>query len=158
MSRRNMNIFAVCGALVIAAAVMLMLFFPRLSAETAAVILPDVSSQGGEGIDTEIDSITKAEVVPGTVQAVVASMTRPESYYRTVSVKNLWAGGSSTVTADVYEAHGTTRLVINDGRQTKNIIITADEIYIWYGSEKDFFSAPAGGGETTARVLPMPSK
>ena len=58
--------------------------------------LPDVSAgveQPGTGGGTD-NALTRLEVTPQTVQAVIATLERPGLYARSVTTETLWSGGS----------------------------------------------------------------
>ena len=45
-------------------------------------------------------------VTPETVQSVVATLSRPDSYYRELTVETLWSGGSYSSTVQYWEDSG----------------------------------------------------
>ena len=84
-------------------------------------------------------------VSPETVQAAIATLHRPETYSRSVTVEYLWSGGSSSTEMSVFVSGGWTRTdrTMADG-QVRHTFTNGEGTYIWYNSESDVFSGPAG--------------
>ena len=110
---------------------------------TAYIALPEtegpVSISGLEG------GLTLVTITPDTVQAAVATLSRPDSYFRAVTVTQYWAGGSGVCTAEVTVYAPWTRVdfLRGDGRIRHTLTDGADT-YIWYDGEGAVFHAPAG--------------
>ena len=123
---------------VVLAAAALVLIISRygrsIDENTPAVVLP--SSVVGENLDQnpDIDGIgaNKAEITPKTVQAVLATLKRADSYSRSMTIESLYEGGSSKTTMDVWVRGGSVRIIETGRGQTKNILILDDKVYIWY--------------------------
>lgn len=75
----------------------------------------------------------------------MATLHRPEAYSRSVTVEYLWNGGSSTSEITVSASGGWSRTdrTLPDG-QTRHAITNGETTYIWYNSETDVFTGPAG--------------
>ena len=83
-------------------------------------------------------------VTPDTVQQVVASMDREDTYYRTISVESFWSGGSRRNSVEVWKRLDAVRVSVEDeDGEAKNYILTGDRVYIWYGSESEYYSGAA---------------
>ena len=95
---------------------------------------------GGEG------ALTVVEVTPETVQAAIATLARPESYRRTVTIEQLWNGGSGSyeVTVTVNGPWTRTDRTMPDGR-ARHTITGSETVYVWYNNEKNVYSGPVGG-------------
>ena len=59
---------------------------------TSHITLPSSEQTPGQAAVTR-DALTVVEVTPETVQAAVATLSRPQEYRRTVTVEQLWTGG-----------------------------------------------------------------
>ena len=101
---------------------------------SSRVVLPDTSTSAGDSAEQTSggSAIQVVEVTPETVQAAIATLHRPEAYSRSVTVEYLWNGGSST-----------SEITLPDG-QTRHAITNGETTYIWYNSETDVFTGPAG--------------
>ncbi len=100
---------------------------------------PGGTEPGGSVIGTE--TVERIEVRPDTVQSVIAALSRPASYSRTVTVERYWSGGSGVSVAEVREADGWLRLDVSepDG-QVRRVITGEGTSYVWYGSGRKYFS------------------
>ena len=111
------------------------------------IVLPDVLPPGSEqqGQQPEGSALSVVEITPDTVQAAVATLARPEHYRRTVTVDQLWQGGSGSVTTDVAVLDGWTRMdrVLPDG-QSRHTITDGEITFLWYNGGKDLLELPAG--------------
>ena len=82
------------------------LFFVQIPSITLAdVDGAESSSSGGSG-GQEGDQYWQVAVTPETVQSVVATLSRPDSYYRELTVETLWSGGSYSSTVQYWEDSG----------------------------------------------------
>lgn len=100
----------------------------------------------GDGGDSS-GALTIVEITPETVQAAIASLSRPESYGRNVTVEYLWdgGGGRQELVTTVQGAWTRTDRTLPDGR-TRISITDGETTYIWYGydSNAEVYTAPAG--------------
>ena len=74
------------------------------------------------------------EIAPTTVQSIVASLSRYESYSRTLSVTYSWGNNESeTITAQVWEDSGwkRTEVTLTSG-VIENSIWSEENLWIWY--------------------------
>ena len=114
---------------------------------SSRVVLPDTSTSAGDSAEQPSggSAIQVVEVTPETVQAAIATLHRPAAYSRSVTVEYLWNGGSSTseITASVSGGWSRTDRTLPDG-QTRHTITNGETTYIWYNSEADVFTGPAG--------------
>ena len=61
---------------------------------TPKVVLPSSSENGSPAASTQ--PYQAVEITPETVTAVVATLSRPDSYYRELTVETFWSGGASS--------------------------------------------------------------
>lgn len=133
----------ILGALVLLAAVVLLaLRFGWFDTATAPVILPDTTALPTGYDSGEIGGAVLAEVTPETVQAVVRTLARPESYSRRLLVSSYWEGGSQTWPIQVWQKSGATRICISSqaqGEEEKNILLEDGVLHVWYGEGPEVF-------------------
>ena len=100
------------------------------------------SSQGPEGDSG--DQYWQVAVTPETVQSVVATLSRPDSYYRELSVETLWSGGSYTAAVQHWEDGGWahTRQELASGA-VRHDLVGPEEAYYWYEGSSAWNSLPA---------------
>ena len=112
-----------------AAAVLLFAFFGNLGGETPAVQLPPEGS-------SSVDDAALADVTPQTVQSVIATLSRPDSYSRTVTAEDFWSGGGSASNKlQVWVSGASTKIQCPKNGTTENILLNTDGIWIWYQGE-----------------------
>lgn len=113
------------------------------------VSLPEVSpaqvSSGQSDNPAGTEDFIRVEVNPQTVQKVVASMERAESYFRTLTVEYIWEGGSSSATVKTWVDDGVTRMDWErSGSPVRHVILTAGRAYIWYDGTRTWYEGSRG--------------
>lgn len=132
--------------LVILAVVVLVLASPE---DTTPVILPTVEDNAPA--DSAAEDADVLTVTNENVQAVIATLARAGSYSREIISETFWAGGSAETVFSVW-AHGESlRVEARQGDRTRNMILTADDCWIWYGDAAD--NVYHGTGENDIRDM-----
>lgn len=138
MDKEHRNLVAILVAAVVAVA-LFSAFSINLFHKTPAVVLPTLTPApvdplpSGEGVE----DYQRVEVNIDTVQQVVATLERPESYARTITVETLGADGTFGVTTTAVTVDGgwtQTVATLPDGRVCHSIIGEGKR-YVWYGGE-----------------------
>lgn len=115
---------------------------------TARITLPDsfgLTWNGGAGVDG-FSVATPLEVTPDTAQAVIATLARPTSYRREITVRRTWSGGERDAVLTVTVAAPWTRVdrVLPDG-EVRHSTTDGNVTYIWYGDDDaNALRLPAG--------------
>ena len=125
------------------------LMLSRTLRRTSHITLPESgpsSEQTAGAQDGEEDALTVVEVTPETVQAAIATLARPESYRRTVTVEQFWSGGSGSYEVKTAVSGPWTRIdrTMPDGR-VRHTATGPETVYVWYNNEKNVYSGPVGG-------------
>jgi hypothetical protein len=112
------------------------------------IVLPDPttqSSSAGSSSSQENDAVVKIEITAKTVQDAIRTLSRPDSYLRTLTVENLWSGGSGTIQVTAAVSGGLTRTDMTqaDGR-VRHAITDGKKTYIWYDAGKVYYTGSAG--------------
>jgi len=144
---KNRSILVVLIAAVIVLGVFASFGLNLFTAGTPSIVLPTpqatlTPAPGGE----EDNSGAKwVEVTPQTVQEVIATLARPLSYQRTVTLQDFWGDGQSAVTtAEVTVDDGWTMTVSERGdRSQRTSIVGGGMVYWWYSGDATAQSAPA---------------
>lgn len=112
---------------------------------TSRITLPSSEQAPGQSTVSG-DALTVVEVTPETVQTAIATLSRPQEYRRTVTVEQLWAGGSGTYETAAAVCGGWTRTdrTLAGGR-VRHTLTDGETSYIWYDQETEVYIAPAGG-------------
>ena len=146
MDKRKINRVTV-GFVVLVGLVILLMLSNSLRRSSRITLPPTESDAGGSGQDLSAgaDGLEVIAVTPETVQAAVATLDRPEQYSRTIRVEQFWDGGSGSYETTVTVSGRWTRTdrALSD-TQIRHTITDGEITYIWYGSETEVFSAPAG--------------
>lgn len=116
------------------------------AARTPEVILPspdsdsaDVSSAGNPEQDYQ-----RVEVTTQTVAEVIATLARPTSYYRELTVETFWTGGSSAAQVQVWTDGGWSHSVQTlPSGVVRHDLTGEDTLYYWYDGDQDYVTAPA---------------
>lgn len=138
----------IVAAIILLMAAAMLASFGRVlfAADTPKVILPsssagpgDISGSGSQGQDYQ-----RVDVTTQTVQGVAATLARPSSYYRELTVETFWEGGASSVQVQVWTNGGWSH-----SRQTlpsgvvRHDLTGEDTLYYWYDGSSQYRQAPA---------------
>ncbi len=128
----------------------LAIFIFSTTGSTPAVTLPPPAASSRSetpmpGGQTNED-IKRLEITADNVQAVIKTMTRAESYTENVTVTSCWADGKAEYKITASVRSGISRLSVSGqwSALTKNVIVTDNNIYIWYGSERSYYTGNIG--------------
>ncbi len=123
-------------------------FFLNLFARTSELVVADPNAT--DSVDSAQESLNQeggipVEVTTQTVQSVVASLQRYESYSRTMSVEYLEQGQSlGTVTARVWVDGGWTRSsVARSNGVVEHAIVGDGMLWLWHDSGEQTYHGPA---------------
>lgn len=148
MKNKRTKTFIIVIIILAAAVVLYALFGPGGGVDTPPVVLPTAvagapSPVGGE---SEGSTAALAEVKPSTVQAVVAQLSRAESYSRTVTVTDFWEGGESAQTLAEWVSAGFRR--IRCDAEGKNILLSSDgDVLVWYDDASGIFGGSSAASD-----------
>ena len=145
--RKRTALAAVIIAVVLAA--VLYSFSLNLFAQMPELVLADSDASGSVEPNGEHSSGQGGlivEVSTRTVQTLIASLTRYESYSRSVTVEYYSAGKTvGAVSAQVWADGGWVRsdLTLSSGRM-EHTIVGDGRLWLWYDREEAVWSGPAG--------------
>lgn len=133
MEQKNRTILVVAIAITVLAAVFVSLILPSLTNRPPEVVLPNVEQDlaGAEG-----KTFLPVEVTPDTVQEVIASLSRPENYYRQLTVGLYWDGGSGGSQVEIWADGDYVRTAISNGDITQYRLVGDGTLYLWYAGDK----------------------
>ena len=103
----------------------------------------DASEESGE--DLTGGALSLVTVTPETAGTVIATLARPTEYRRTVTIEQIWSGGSTTTETEVVVMNGWTRTdrSLPDG-QVRHAVTDGERTYIWYDGQSVVYEAAAG--------------
>jgi len=150
MERKRLILFSVISTVCLIAAVVIILIYLNMSADTPEVHLPEATSgissdvnNEGEGGE-EINQLNFAELRPDTVQYILGIIEKPKSYSCNYIVESFWDGGRSYFDVSVYVKDDVFSVTILNDAYLKHCIFTDEEFYIWYVDEKDYYEGKRG--------------
>ena len=147
MEQKNRLLFSV--AIILLIFIALLVSFGRIlfHMDTPAVALPSVSvSQPGDSSGTG-ESLTPSNqtvsVTPQTVQSVISTLHRADSYYRELSVEEYWHNGAASTTVKVWVdggwSHSFRDLPNGAGRHD---LVGGDGAFYWYNGSSRYEVLP----------------
>lgn len=151
MSRRSKMLIILLLVLT-AAVIAFALFFMGRSVETTPVTLP--SPGQSSAAETSMPGPERVELTDENVTAVLAELTRAESYSGSVTIEDFWDGGSASTQLQVWVSNGRTRVRGERGGSPRNILVSEGTLYIWYDNVSGVFSGPwEGSADEWLRAL-----
>lgn len=144
MEDRKRTALAVVITCVVLAAV-LYSFFRNLIPSAPELVLADPNASASVEPDKQANDGVAVEVTPWTVQSLIASLERYESYSRTVTVEYFFEGQpAGAVSAQVWEDGGWIRSSVTlASGLVEHSIVGQDQLWLWYGDGEQIYVGPA---------------
>lgn len=119
------------------------LFFVQIPSITLADVNEGGNASGSSGVQ-DGDQYWQVAVTADTVQSIVATLSRPDSYYRELTVETLWSGGSYSSPVQYWEDGGWahTRQTLASGA-VRHDLTGPETAYYWYEGSSAWGSFPA---------------
>ena len=112
---------------------------------TPQVTLPSAGPDGTAGSALPSSELYQpVEVTPQTVTGGGATLSRPASYYRELTVERFWNGGTSSSQVEVWTDDGWShsRQTLPSGA-VRHDLVGGDTLYYWYEGSHQYQTAPA---------------
>ena len=138
VEQKNRTVLVIAIAITVIVAVFVSFGLPALTGQVPEVSLPDISQEGQGGGD-----LLPVEVTPDTVQNVIATLSRPESCYRELTVTLYWSGGSSSSKVQIWADGDFVKTVVGVGGVTQHRLVGDGKLCLWYGGDKAWKEVPA---------------
>lgn len=142
MKNRNTFFYIVIILALLAVAVLIFFLAPGNDPDTPAVLLPTPApTDAAAGIADAADSTEVLAVTPETVQTVIGTLHRCDSYSRTLNVRDFWSGGSRSRSITVWVHGENLRLTeqTEGSSQQKHLLLRGSEKWIWYSDSPDVY-------------------
>ena len=154
MEQKNRTAVVIAIGIVIFAAVFLSIGLPALTNRTPEVTLPDLNAS--DQLDGGGDAALPLEVTPETVQSVIATLSRPANYARSLTVTLYWGENGRAESSVRVWADGDavqTELTGPDG-ETQCRLVADGTLFLWYGGDRVWKERPAeeGSGDLAQRI------
>ena len=141
------------GILIIAALIGVMILTSVFGRDSGAIPLPAESPALERPEITEPDALNRVEVVRDTVQAVISTLSRPDTYSRDVTVEMFWEDGHVEYNISVWVTGGMTSMrSLSSSGIEKRVIITPERYYIWYFGDMTPFIGDFSSLEDAGRL------
>ena len=152
MKRSRGSLFYVFMAVAGVVTVLLVLYLaPGALPEPQPVVLaaPPTAAASPAPSPVRAPELEIIAVTPDTVQTVLRTLSRADSYSRTLTVQRFWSSGSSVSTIDIWARGELHRIAIRSGgrNRVKNILLSGSEKWIWYSDSLHAFSSAAAEAE-----------
>ena len=132
MEQKNRTFLVIAIGITVLAAVFFSIVLPALTGKAPKVLLPDVNQQTGQ-LEENYLPVT---VTPATVQSVIASLSRPESYHAALTVSLYWDGGSSADQVEIWADGGYVRTAVSGGGTTQYRLVGDGKLRLWYAGDQ----------------------
>ena len=146
MKKRGAYFYILIVLALSAVGALVFLLAPGRQMSTPAVVLPTpppADASAPVAPDSAPDTGVIA-VTPDTVQTVIATLRRIESYSRTLDVRDFWSGGSRSRTLAVWCRGESLRLRIDGaGEAQENLLLKDGEVWIWYSDSDALYHGAA---------------
>ena len=150
MEQKNRTLVAILVTILIVAAMFFSFGRSLFIGDLPQIVLPDnTPGAGNSDSDTSAqeneNQLLRVEVNPGTVQSVIASLSRTPSYYRTLVVTNHWSEELSTTTnVQIWVDNDWSHIIQTlPSGLIRHDVIGDGQVYYWYDGEDTWLSAPA---------------
>ena len=118
------------------------------SLKTTDIVLPGAASASDPTSNSQPEApelhIQRVEITPDTVQAVIATLERSDSFYRELTVETFWSDTSTATQIQVWTDNGWShsRQVLPYGT-IRHDLIGSDTLYYWYDGSPWYLTAAA---------------
>lgn len=145
MNQKQRIQIAVLVIAIVAVAVLGSLGYRLFASRPPHIIPPDLGPDAsGDHTQSSSGALQQIEVTVDTVQAVIASLDRADSYYRQLSVETFWQGGSGTTSVQTWvDGEYTYVRSTSPSGQVRHCLSERDTVYYWYSGSSTWFTAPA---------------
>ena len=151
MKQRGASFYILILLALLALGVLLFLLLRSQQPSTPAVVLPtaqpvDASAPAAPESAAGVRTIA---VTPATVQTVVQTLRRIDSYSRTLTVRDFWSGGDRSRSIDVSVHGDKLRLSIrsSDESAQQEVLISGEKTWIWYADSSAVYHGEAIPGD-----------
>lgn len=148
MEQKNRAFFSLAVILLIFCALLVSFGRSLFRLDTPDVVLPNVDASSSGELGTPGQSAPLSDqavaVTPKTVQSVIATLERSDSYYREMNIEQYWQDGSDSTTVQVWVDGDWShiRQLLPNGA-SRHDLVGPETVYYWYDGSSRYVSAPA---------------
>ena len=153
MQEKDRTLLVVAVAVTVLMAVFVSFGLPVVTGSIPEVTLPDVEQESaGDGGAGQL----MVEVTPETVQSVIATLNRPESYYRELTVRLFWGGGTASDAdqVQIWSDGGYLKTAVASGGTVQHRLVGDGRLCLWYAGDRTWKEVPAqqASGDLAQRI------
>lgn len=139
-------------AIVVIATSMFVYNFLGLDADDIVVSIPKTSESSEQSLGDELGlgKYTVADINTETVTAIIKTLSKPESYSRSLTITTFWENGSNVQSLDCFVTGGDAHVITSGDDSTRHDLILDNVLYIWYESFDGLFEGNLMGGDPYA--------
>ena len=142
-------IIGIIVAILLAAAAFLIITYSQKD-NSHVVSLPSPAAESSGGFLG--DSVDRIEVTPETVKTVLGTLSRPESFTRSYTIKSVWSGGQSEEALSYWQSGKNVRLSITKNKTVRNILVRGSDLYVWYDGSSGIFKSKLSESAVSGEV------
>ena len=151
MRSRPSAVFYILILLAVAVTVgLIFLVGPSANIDTVPVILPEAAPENSSTETDPADSAPQVlELTAENVQSALRTLSRDESYSRSLCAESYWSGGSTRRNIDLWVDGDRVRMDISrsDGGDTIHLLFDGGEKWLWYEGRYGLFTGAAAENE-----------
>lgn len=144
MSSKRLRLILLIGIALIAALIGVSVFLTYAAGRSKEVSLPETRSGASTGAGTDAggnganNASAYISITTDNVQAVIATLQRPESYTRNIRIESFYSGGAAVydIKSSVVEKNAALNKSGPDGKT--NIILAGGQRYFWYDGDSNY--------------------
>lgn len=154
MTRKRIAVLSVFAALILIIA----LFMSFLGSDIFGgadkpIVLPSPVDLSGAGSGDPYDfpaappkQVVPVSVTPDSVQRVISTLSRPQSYFYKLDVSLYWPSGQSTLSRRIYARGGYSRIdfLSAAGKVEKSAVSGGGRVFYWTPGSAQFYKGAAG--------------
>ncbi len=153
MKKRSASFYILIVLALLAVGALVFLLAPGRQMSTPPVSLPTLPpTEASAPVSPEhTDDASVIAVTPDTVQTVIRTLHRIDSYSRTLDVRDFWSGGNRSRSIAVWCKGDRLRLHIDSGDEVQQELLFRDgEKWIWYSDSDAVYHGEELPGDTDA--------
>ncbi len=153
MKKRSTFFYILIVLALLAVGVLVFILAPGRQMSTPPVVLPTLPSAD---FSTPVAPEQAAgnetiAVTPETVQDVIATLRRIDSYSRTLDIRDFWSGGSRSRSIAIWSKGDSLRLRISgEGQAQEDLLFRDGKKWIWYTDSDAVYEGSALPGDSDA--------
>ena len=141
MGENNRRVLVAAIAVTVLAAVFVSFGLPALTSRIPQVTLADLDQPVPQEPDQQFLPV---EVTPDTVQSVIATLSRPESYSRSMTVTLFWGeNGRGDQQVQMWADDGWVKTTVTSGSGVQHRLVGEGKLRLWYDGDTTWKEVPA---------------